>query len=260
MNTEDPSRNPVLPRHGGEQADPLPAVPRQTTLITRRRVIGTLVLFAAVACLYFVPSADTAWAFAKARLDTWKAWVDAHFPLAAVLFVLVYVCVVTPPLPLAAVTALIGGALFGRWWGTGLMSVASVISATLAFLLARYLFRDWANRRLGGLMRRINAGFARDGVWYVVALRWMPAVPFFAVNMGLGLTPVGLRQYVLVSWAAMLPFTFLYAHAGCELGRLDSPKGGVHPAVLVALAAVAVVPLLLRWVVRRLSGPLEVVA
>jgi uncharacterized membrane protein YdjX (TVP38/TMEM64 family) len=209
------------------------------------------VFLATVACLYFTPNADTAWAYAKERLDAWKTWVDANFVLAAVTFIVIYVCIVTPPVPLAAVTALVGGALFGRWWGTGLMSIASVTAATLAFLLARYLLRDWVNRRLGGLMRRINAGFARDGVWYVLALRWMPAIPFFAINMGLGLTPIRLRQYVLVSWAAMLPFTFLYAHAGCELAKLESPKGILNPALLVALGAVALVPLGLKWVIRR---------
>jgi uncharacterized membrane protein YdjX (TVP38/TMEM64 family) len=109
-------------------------------------------------------------------------------------------------------------------------------------------------------MRRINAGFARDGIWYVVALRWMLAIPFFAINMGLGLTPIRLRQYVVVSWASMLPFTFLYAHTGCELAKLESPRGILHPAVLVALGAIAFVPLLMKWVVRRLTSTREMMS
>ncbi|MEO2091333.1 MAG: TVP38/TMEM64 family protein [Gemmataceae bacterium] len=250
MTTHTP--DPGLPRvEDGRGHDALAVGSRLTKWITPRTVVGTLALVAVALCLYFTPTADTAWAFARERLDAWKAWVDANFVLAAAVFFVVYVCILTPPVPLAAVVALVGGALFGRWWGTGLMSVASVTAATLAFLLARYLFRDWANRRLGGLMRRINAGFARDGVWYVVALRWMLAIPFFAINMGLGLTPISLRKYVVVSWAAMLPFTFLYAHTGCELAKLDSPKGVLNPGLLVAVGAVAVVPLLLKWVVRR---------
>lgn len=256
MTQEDLTRDPVLPRHERERGGtPLPFVSRLTKYVTPRVVVGTLLLAAAAAVVSCTPTADTAWAFARERLDAWKAWVDANFALAAVLFVVVYVCILTPPVPLAAVTALVGGALFGRWWGTGLMSLASVTAATLTFLLARYLLRDWANRRLGGLMRRINAGFARDGGWYVLALRWMPVVPFFAVNAGLGLTPVGLRQYVLVSWAGMLPLTVLYAHAGGELAKLDSPRGVLSPPLLAALAAVAVVPLLLKWAVRRVLRP-----
>jgi uncharacterized membrane protein YdjX (TVP38/TMEM64 family) len=228
-----------------------PAAATNKWPISPRLILGLLVGIAVLACLFLAPNADTTWRYARERLDEWKTWVDANFILASILFVVVYVCIVTPPIPLAAVTALIGGALFGRWWGTALMSVASVTAATLAFLLARYLLRDWANRRLGGMMKRINAGFAQDGVWYILALRWIPAIPFFVINAGLGLTPVSLRKYILVSWAGMLPFTFLYASTGCELAKLDSPKGVLSPAVLVALGAVAIVPLGLKWALRK---------
>jgi uncharacterized membrane protein YdjX (TVP38/TMEM64 family) len=226
--------------------------------LTPRVVLGGLVLAAVVAVVALSPDSGTVWRHAKERLDSWKTWADANFALALLAFLAVYAGLLTLPLPLAAVTAMVGGALFGPWWGTAVLSVGGITAATLSFALARYLFRDWVERTVGHRLTRLKAGVERDGGLYVFALRWMPVVPFFVINMGLALTPVSLRTYVLVSWPAMLPFAALYAYAGTQIARLESPKDAVNPAFLVAVSAVAFVPLLLKWAVRRFTHIREV--
>jgi uncharacterized membrane protein YdjX (TVP38/TMEM64 family) len=220
--------------------------------LTPRTVVGALLLTAAVVGLYFAPNADTAWTFAKEQLDTWQVWADAHFTLAVLAYLAVYVGILTLPIPLAAVVAMVGGAIFGPWRGTAVLSVGGITAATLSFVLARYLLYDWVERTFGHRLTRLKAGVARDGGLYVFALRWMPVIPFFVINMGLAVTPVPLRTYVLVSWPAMLPFAAAYAIAGSQIAGLESPRDAINPAFLVAVSAVAFVPLLLKWAVRRM--------
>jgi uncharacterized membrane protein YdjX (TVP38/TMEM64 family) len=226
-----------------------------TKYLTPRVLLGTLLFLALVAAAALSPDANSVWRFAKDRLDTWQAWVDAHFAVAVLIYFAVYVGVLTPPIPLAAVTAMVGGALFGPWWGTAILSTGGITAATLAFLIARYLLHDWVERHFGHRLGRLKAGVERDGGLYVLALRWVPVIPFFVINTTLALTPVSLRKYVLVSWLAMLPFAAAYAYAGTQIARLESPKDAVSPAFLIAVSAVAVVPLLLKWAVRKVVTP-----
>jgi uncharacterized membrane protein YdjX (TVP38/TMEM64 family) len=160
--------------------------------------------------------------------------------------------VLTPPVPLAAVFALLGGALFGPWLGFVVLSAASVTAATLAFLAARYLLHDWVQRNLGHRLRRLNDGVARAGGVYLLALRWVPFVPFFVINMGMALTPIRLGKYAAVSWLAMAPITAMYAFAGSRLRELHSPRDAVSAEFLIAFGLLAVVPVGLKYLVRRM--------
>jgi uncharacterized membrane protein YdjX (TVP38/TMEM64 family) len=191
------------------------------------------------------------WDYLRSHLDALQAEVGQHLVPALLLFVLVYVAVTALSLPVATALSLVAGALFGRWLGTGAVSLASTLGATLAFLSSRYVLRGWVQRRFGDRLAAVNRGVERDGAYYLLTLRLVPAFPFFLVNLALGLTPMRTGTFAWVSWLGMLPGTFLYVNAGAELGRVASPRGVLSPGLLVSLALLGVVPLALRLLIGR---------
>ena len=235
--------------------DPTPA--RWKRFVTPKTLLGTAFLIAVVLALVFLPDRHKAWAGFVERFETIDAWVQANLPLACLAFFVGYVLLLTPPIPLAAITGVIGGALFGRWLGTGIMNLAGITCATLAFLLSRYLFRDWVERNFGQRLGALKRGFERDGALYVLALRWIPFIPFALINMGLALTPIRLRKYVFVSWPAMLPLTFVSANAGQVLREtireVKSPLDAISWPLLLSITLFAIAPLLLKWTLRWFS-------
>lgn len=177
--------------------------------------------------------------------------VDGHLVVAMLAFVAVYVVVTGLSLPGAAVLSLAGGVLFGRWLGTGLVSVASTAGATAAFLSARYLLRDFVERRWGPRVAALNRGLEADGIYYLLFLRLVPLFPFFLINAGMGLTRMRVRTFWWVSQLGMLPGTFLYVNAGTELASIDSPRDVLSPGLLIALALLGIVPLVVRKLLTR---------
>ena len=191
------------------------------------------------------------WESVRANLQEWKAAVQNNLPLALAVFFLVYVAVTALSLPAAGILSLVAGALFGRWLGTLVVSLASTLGATLAFLSSRYILRDWVERRFGRRLEPLHRGIERDGAYYLFTLRLVPLFPFFLINLGMGLTRMRVSTYALVSMLGMLPGTFLFAFAGEALGRMESPADLVSPEVVLALALLGVMPLLIRKIVQR---------
>ena len=171
--------------------------------------------------------------------------------LGASLYFLLYTAIAALSIPGAALLTLLGGALFGLWQGTLLVSFASTLGATLAMLTSRYLLRDWVSRRFARHMATVNNGMARDGAFYLFALRLMPLFPFVVVNLLAGLTAVGVRRYWWVSQLGMLPATVVYLNAGRQLSQLTSIRDIVSPAMLAAFALLGLLPLASRWLVTR---------
>ena len=178
-----------------------------------------------------------------------EAWRAANPWRAAGAYVALYVLVAAASLPGAAVLTLAGGALFGVVLGTVLVSCASTLGATLAFLSARVLLRDGVQRRFGGRLGAINDGVRREGAFYLFTLRLVPVFPFFLVNLLMGLTPIGVGTFAAVSQAGMLPATVVYVNAGTQLARLDSLGGILSPGVLLSFTALGLLPLAARRLV-----------
>lgn len=166
---------------------------------------------------------------------------------SATLFFMLYVLVTTLSLPGAALLTLLGGALFGLWPGILLVSFASTLGATLAMLVSRYLLRDWVQRRFAGPMRTLNDGVARDGAFYLFALRLMPLFPFFVVNLLAGVTTLGVRRYWWVSQLGMLPGAVVFLNAGHQLGQIASLRDILSPGVVFAFTLLGLLPLVTRW-------------
>jgi uncharacterized membrane protein YdjX (TVP38/TMEM64 family) len=193
------------------------------------------------------------WDNVRGHMDDWKAEVAEHLVLAVTIYFAIYVAVTALSLPVAAPMSLAGGALFGFWVGTAVVSAASTLGATLAFLSSRYILRSWVQHRFGTRLDAINRGIDKDGAYYLFTLRLVPLFPFFLINLGMGLTSLRLRTFVWVSWLGMLPGTCVYLYAGATLSELQSPSDVASPPVLLALALLGLLPWLLRFVVRVAS-------
>lgn len=182
----------------------------------------------------------------KQSLADFQVWQGERPLLVAVSFMAVYIAVTGFSLPGAAIMTLAAGALFGLWWGTLLVSFASTIGATLAFLVSRFLLRDWVQNRFGNRLKTINRGIEKDGGFYLFTLRLVPVFPFFVINLVMGLTPIRTATFYWVSQAGMLAGTLVYVNAGTQLAQLDSLGGIMSFELLASFALLGVFPLLAK--------------
>ena len=166
--------------------------------------------------------------------------------LAALGFMAVYIAVTGLSLPGAAILTLAAGAVFGLTTGVVVVSFASTTGATLAFLLARYLFRDAVQSRFENLLAPVNRGVANEGAFYLFALRLVPAFPFFAINLAMGLSPIRVWTFYWVSQLGMLPGTVVYVNAGKQLGQLESLAGILSPTLILSFVLLGMFPLLAK--------------
>ncbi|HEU4532314.1 MAG TPA: FAD-dependent oxidoreductase, partial [Steroidobacteraceae bacterium] len=138
---------------------------------------------------------------------------------------------------------ILAGAIFGLGLGTLLVSFASAIGATIAMLAARFVLREWVQARFGARLQGVNRGVERDGAFYLFTLRLIPAVPYFLINLAMGLTPIRTWTFYWVSQVAMLPATILYVNAGTQLARLESLRGILSWQLIGAFVLLGVFPL-----------------
>ena len=157
-------------------------------------------------------------------------------------FFLLYVGVTALSLPGAAIMSLIAGALFGVVTGTILVSFASTIGATLAFLSSRFVLRDWVQGKFGDRLKAIDDGIARDGAFYLFTIRLIPLFPFFVVNLVMGLTRIPARTFYWVSQIGMLPATIVFVNAGTQIGAIDSTAGLLSPTLIGSFVLLGLFP------------------
>ena len=188
----------------------------------------------------------------QAQLDNWRNGA----PLTAGLgFFILYVAATSLSLPGAALLTLAAGAVFGLLWGVVIVSFASTIGATLAFLVARFILRDSVQSRFGDRLQTLNRGIEQEGAFYLFTLRLVPIFPFFLINLLMGLTPIRTRTFYWVSQVGMLAGTIVYVNAGTRLAQIDSTTGILSPGLMVSFAILGVFPLLgkkiIGWLKRR---------
>src|SRR5262245_33139160 len=182
-----------------------------------------------------------------------QAAIDAYFrahPLRTVaVYFAVYVAVTGLSLPGAAIMTLVGGAIFGLGWGTVIVSFASSIGATLAFLASRFLFRDAIQRKFGDKLAAINRGVEKEGAFYLFAPRLVPALPSFVINLVMGLTPMKTRTFYWVSQLGMLAGTIVYVNAGTQIARITSLAGLASPGLIGSFVLLGLFPLIAKRIV-----------
>ena len=213
--------------------------------------IGVLLAVVALAAAFFIFDLGQYLTldYLKAEQANLAAQVDADPWLAAGVFFLVYVAITAVSLPGAAIMTLAAGAIFGLGMGLLIVSFASTIGATLAMLVARYLLRDQVQSRFARQLASINAGMEKEGGFYLFTLRLVPIVPFFVINLAMGLTRIPALTFFLVSQVGMLAGTVVYVNAGTQLAQIETLSGILSPGLLASFVLLGVFPLIAKRIV-----------
>ena len=218
--------------------------------MSRGRVVALVAIATLVAAFFaFDLKSYISVDYFRAQQAAIEAYFQAHPLRTAAVYFAIYVAVTGLSLPGAAIMTLVGGAIFGLLWGTVIVSFASVIGATLAFLASRYLFRDAIQARFGDKLAAINRGVEKEGAFYLFALRLVPAFPFFVINLVMALTPMKTRTFYWVSQVGMLAGTIVYVYAGTKLGEFQVSK-----ELVAALVLLGVFPLVAKKVLDALQA------
>ncbi len=221
-----------------------------------KRTIIKLAVFAALAAAF----ALLYWRFGeyaslervKGELGSFRAYYAENQAGVLAGFFVFYVAVTALSLPGAAVMTLLAGALFGVVAGVVLVSFASSMGATLAFLAARFLLGESLQKKYGDKLQKINEGVEKEGAFYLFAMRLVPAFPFFLINILMGLTPLRARTFYWVSQSGMFPGTIAYVYAGTELAKIDSLGGLLSPGLIAAFVMLGLLPIVSKKAVAAL--------
>lgn len=213
--------------------------------------ITIIIGIAAVVVLFFVLDLGRYLTLShiKSQQEALAQFYAQNAMLTIGLYAGVYILVTALSLPGAVIMTLAGGAFFGLGVGVVVISFASSIGATLAFLVSRFLLRDYVQGKFGDKLGAFNKGIERDGAFYLFTLRLVPIFPFFVINLVMGLTPIRTLVYYLVSQIGMLPGTFVYVNAGTQLGKIESASGILSPALLLSFALLGVFPIIAKKLV-----------
>jgi uncharacterized membrane protein YdjX (TVP38/TMEM64 family) len=214
-----------------------------------------LAVVTVIVCLFFIFGLDKYLTLSglKESLTHLTTFRDQHPVLIGAIFFVFYIAVTALSLPGATIMTLAGGALFGLGWGALLVSFASSLGATLAFLVSRYLLRNSIEERFGERLKTINDGMAREGAFYLFTLRLIPIFPFFLINLVMGLTKMKAITFYWVSQLGMLAGTLVYVNAGTQLAKIDSLKGIASPTLIFSFALLGIFPL----IAKRFIGALQ---
>ena len=224
-------------------------------VISKKKIFVVLILLALFfAIRHFGLQEYLSFAYLKSNADRLREVVESSSLQYSILFFVGYVLVTALSIPGAAVMTLAGGALFGFVQGVLLVSFASTIGATLAFLMSRFFLREWVEKRFGAKLQSIQEGIRKDGALYLFSLRLVPVFPFFLVNLVMGLSSIKTWTFYWVSQLGMVAGTAVYVNAGTQISQLETLRGIVSPQILVAFAALGLLPLISKWILSFLRN------
>jgi dihydrolipoamide dehydrogenase len=188
-------------------------------------------------------------------VDFFRDFYQQQPLLTAVIYFSAYVVATALSIPGAALLTIIGGMVFGLWTGTLLVSFASSIGATLAFLVSRFLLRDWVQKKFSSHLGTLNKGVTEQGGFYLFGLRLIPIFPFWIINLAMGLTPIKTGTFYWVSQLGMLAGTLVYVNAGASLSNIEefSATGILTPGVISSFVLLAIFPFIARGFMRSLE-------
>jgi uncharacterized membrane protein YdjX (TVP38/TMEM64 family) len=215
-------------------------------------ILFVAVILAVLAAVFFSPLGD--WLTveqlkeSRGRLAAIVAerpifYIGGFFAASTAAFALCW-----PAKPIIGISA---GALFGFWTGLAATWTAVAIGSTLAFLASRYLLRNWVERRFSASIAAIDRGIERNGGVYLLSIRINPVIPYWLVNLAMGVTNMRLGTYVPLTIIGIFPATFLYVQAGAKLATIESASDILSPQIMGALLLLSLAPLFVGWVKRR---------
>jgi uncharacterized membrane protein YdjX (TVP38/TMEM64 family) len=205
---------------------------------------------AVIAIIFWLPTDLLTLENLKSKQNSIADYQSTNPVKTALVFCLTYILMAALSIPGAAILTIAAGAIFGVVQGSLWASISSTIGATLAFLMARYFFRDAVERKMGNGLQSMRDNLEKDGSFYLFSLRLVPVVPFFVINLLMGLTPIKVWHYVIASWAGMLLGTAVYVNAGTQLSKLESLKGILSPSILLSFVLLAVFPHIARYLLK----------
>lgn len=214
------------------------------------KVLLVIVIIAAIA-LFFVFNLQRYLTieFFRSQQTAISDYYSVHPLNTGIIFFFIYISVTGLSLPGAAIMTLIAGAIFGLLWGTIIVSFASTIGATIAFISSRFILKDYVQDRFSKNLKTINKGMERDGAFYLFTLRLVPLFPFFIINLVMGLTPIRLFTFFIVSQIGMLPVTIVYVITGTQIAKINSLSGILSPGLIIAFTLLGTFPLLAKKLV-----------
>lgn len=209
-------------------------------------LIGICIILFIVSDLkqYFTPD------YLKSGLRLFREYYAEHTEMTIGAYMLIYIAITILCMPVATVIRLAGGAVFGFWIGTIVISLSSSIGATLAFLVSRFLFRDYIQKKFGNRLKTVNQGIEKEGAFYLFTLRVFPIIPFFMVNLLMGISPIRTRIFYLVSQIGAIPGAMIYANAGSRLSKIGTFGDIFSPAILISFALIGIFPFFVNKVVQ----------
>lgn len=219
----------------------------------KKLLLATLIAIVLILLLFFDVHHYLTLEYLKSSKDKLNVYYQDNPLLVLGTYFVIYLASTALSLPGAAVLSLAGGALFGLTAGTLVVSFASTIGATLAMLIARVLLRDWVKNRFASQMTTINSGMLKEGAFYLFTLRLLPAVPFFVINLVMGLTPLRTVTFFWVSQLGMLPATLVYVNAGSELGKIQSIDDILSPQLIISFVLLGIFPLLVKKILTAIQ-------
>ena len=187
--------------------------------------------------------------YLKESLDKFKTLYENHRLMVIAGYFILYVLTTSLSLPGASPLGIVGGALFGFWIATLVVSFASTIGATLACSVSRFLLRDWIQRKFNDKIAKVNEGIEKEGAFYLFTLRLIPLFPFWMINLVMGVTKMSLFKFYWVSQIGMLPGTMVFVNAGKELAKIESVKGIFSPSLIISFALIGIFPIAVKKLV-----------
>ena len=215
----------------------------------KKLALGGFILLLVILFFAFNLSEYLRVSFLKEFKETFLALYQEHTVLLLGGFFLLYVAVTALSLPGSLVMALAAGALFGFWGGLALTSFASSIGGTLACVVARYLFRDWARQKLGVWLHKLDSGIRREGAFYLFTMHLNLAIPFVLINVGMALTSMRIVTFYWVSQVSMLPIAAVIVNAGRQLGEISSTSNLFSTDLIISFVILAIFPLAMKKLV-----------
>lgn len=222
--------------------------------MNKKHLIIALLISAFAAFFFFDLQQYLSLDYIKSKQEAFVAYYEANTVTTLVLFFLAYVAVTALSLPGATIMTLLAGALFGLVTGVIMVSFASTLGATLAFLVARYLLQDTIQSRYSDRLQTINDGVAEEGALYLFAMRLVPLFPFFVVNLLMGLTQLKTITFAWVSQLGMLAGTIVYVYAGTQLAQVDALADILSPGLLFAFVLLGLFPVVAKKVMTNIRG------
>lgn len=206
------------------------------------------VILTLIACLVYVgPEKYLNLEFIKSKLDKLIAYRDENPIASAFIYCGIYISATAASIPGALILTLLGGAIFGFLMGSILVLISATIGATIAFLVARYLFDDLVQNKMGERVGKIRESFRKEGALYLFSMRLVPVIPFFAINLLMGLTSIKVGTYFIASFIGMAPGSMVFVNTGTQLAKIDSLQGLLSPALIASFVLLAVFPYVAKY-------------